>query len=200
MQRIFVSSTNRDLKTYRRLASESLRKRGYDPDDEAIFNLTFLEIGEQLKQRIAKCDAVVCLIGLVYGGEPSNGPSGQPRRSYAQWEYFLARELMKPVYLLLADNVTPFDRHKPESKTKQQLQLKYRGRIIRDRDWRSFANKDQLRAELAELRFPWEPPPPEHQPCNLPFKTIGRCSRGVRRSSLTCASGSRRPTGGRRPS
>src|SRR5689334_22458435 len=126
MRRIFVSATTRDLGSYRRLASESLRKRGYDVDDQAIFNLTYLEIREKLEQRIEKCDAVVCLIGFVYGGEPSNRPADQPRRSYTQWEYFLARELKKPVYLLLADEKAPFDPHEPESKTRRQLQLKYR--------------------------------------------------------------------------
>ena len=74
MRRIFVSSTSADLGSYRRLASESLRRRGYAVDDQAIFDLTYLEISDKLKQRIAACDAVVCLIGFVYGGEPSNRP------------------------------------------------------------------------------------------------------------------------------
>src|SRR5437764_4592686 len=108
-KRIFVSATSRDLGSYRLLASQSLRKRGYDVDDQAIFPLTYLEIDEKLKQRIEQCDAVVCLLGMVYGGEPSQRPPDQPRRSYTQWEFFLARELKKPVYLLLADEKTPFD-------------------------------------------------------------------------------------------
>jgi Domain of unknown function (DUF4062) len=83
-RRIFVSATTRDLGGYRRLASESLRKRGYDVDDQAIFNLTFLEVGEKLKRRIEDCDAVVCLIGQVYGGEPSGHPPDQPPRSFTQ--------------------------------------------------------------------------------------------------------------------
>src|SRR5436309_967238 len=135
-KRVFVSATSRDLGSNRELASKTLRERGYDVDDQAIFNLTYHEIGEKLKQRIAQCDAVVCLIGFVYGGEPSQRPPDQPRRSYTQWEYFLARELKKPVYLLLADEKAPFDPHEPESKTRQQLQLKYRDQVTRGRDWR----------------------------------------------------------------
>ena len=96
-------------KAIRRLASESLRKRGYEVDDQAIFNLTFVEIYEKLKRRIEACDAVVCLIGFAFGGEPSDRPPDQPRRSYTQWEYYFARELKKPVYLLVADETTPFD-------------------------------------------------------------------------------------------
>ena len=39
--RIFISATTRDLESYRELASETLRERGYVVDDQAIFNLTF---------------------------------------------------------------------------------------------------------------------------------------------------------------
>ena len=135
---------------------------------------------EKLKQRIAECDAVVCLIGFAYGGEPSQRPPDQPRRSYTQWEYFLARKLGKPVYLLLADEKTQFDpdTREPEKLTPCRLQMEYRAEVIRDRDWRPFASVDQLRAELAELRFPWEGPPPEHKPCNLPLASIGTLFKG----------------------
>ncbi len=147
-------------------------------DDEAIFNLTYLEIHESLKRRIAACDAVVCLIGFYYGGEPADLPPDQPRRSFTQWEYFFAEELGKPVYRLLADEKTSFDAHTPESKRKRQLQLKYRGQVVRNRDWRSFNSVEQLRSELAELRFPWDGPPPDHKPCNLPLASIGTLFKG----------------------
>jgi hypothetical protein len=158
MRRIFVSATNRGMGNFRDLASQSLRKRGYDVDDEAIFDLTYLKITEKLEQRIRACDAVVCLIGFAYGGEPSGRPTGQPRRSYAQWEYFLARKLKKPVYLLLADEKTPFDSDKlePEGKTVLKLQRKYRAEVVRDRDSMAFATSDKLEALLAHVRFPWE--------------------------------------------
>jgi hypothetical protein len=65
LKRIFVSATTRDLGSYRELASRTLRERGYVVDDQAIFSLTYQEIGEKLKQRIADCDAIVCLIGAV---------------------------------------------------------------------------------------------------------------------------------------
>jgi len=179
-QRIFVSATTRDLGSYRELASKTLRARGYVVDDQAIFNLTYQEIDEKLKQRIAGCDAVVCLIGFAYGGEPSNRPPDQPRRSYTQWEYFLSRELGKDVYLLLAGEETPFDpdSREPESDELLQLQNDYRTEVIQDRDWGSFANKDQLRAELALLRFRWEGPPADHKPINLPDLSLGTLFKG----------------------
>jgi tetratricopeptide (TPR) repeat protein len=179
-KRIFVSATNRDLASYRELASQSLRKRGYEVDDQAVFHLTYLEIFEKLKQRIEQCDAVVCLIGFVYGSEPSDRQPDQPRRSYTHWEYLLARDLNKPVYLLLAGETTPFDAgvDERESDELRQLQAQYRGEVIRGRDWAAFASKSDLGAELAELRFPWEPPRPDHKPCNLPLASIGRLFKG----------------------
>jgi tetratricopeptide (TPR) repeat protein len=181
-RRIFVSATNRDLASYRDLASKSLRKRGYDVDDEAVFNLSFLELNEMLKQRIERCDAVVCLVGFAYGGEPSNRPPDQPRRSYTQWEFHLARQLDKAVYLLMAQENTTFDEPKPnitpESGDLLQLQRDHRVEITRDRDWRPFSSTDQLRAELAELHFPWPDSPVPHQPNNLPLASIGKLFKG----------------------
>jgi tetratricopeptide (TPR) repeat protein len=178
MRRIFVSSTSRDLESCRRLAVEALRRRGHLVDDQAIFDLTYQEIFEKLEHRIGACDAVVCLIGFAYGGEPSNRPADQPRRSYTQWEYFLARKLGKPVYLLLAGEGTTPDNPVSEPDELCRLQLAYRAEVIVDRDWRSFTSKDQLRADLAELRFPWEPRLSDHRPCNLPFETLGELFKG----------------------
>jgi tetratricopeptide (TPR) repeat protein len=179
-RRIFLSATNRGLKSFRLLASQSLRKRGYDVDDEAIFDLTWMEITEMLERRISDCDAVVCLIGVAYGGEPSERPPDQPRRSYSQLEYFLAQTLNKPVFRMLADVNTPFDADslEPEGAELRQIQDAYRAGVIRDRDWRAFASVDQLRAELAELRFPWEGPRPDHKPSNLPLASIGTLFKG----------------------
>jgi hypothetical protein len=41
----------------------------------------------KLRSLIAPCDAVIHLAGFYYGAEPSQRPSGEPRRSYTQIEY-----------------------------------------------------------------------------------------------------------------
>ena len=85
------------------------------------------------------------------------------------------------MYTLRADKATPFDPdpQPPESKTKQDLQLKYYNQVVRGRDWVSFNSPESLRAELAELRFSWESSRPEHKkPCNLPLATIGTLFKG----------------------
>ncbi len=200
-KRIFVSATNRGLKSFRLLASQSLRKRGYDVDDEAIFNLTWVEITERLEQRIAACDAVVCLIGVAYGGEPSEQPPDEPRRSYSQLEYLLALKLGKPVYRLMAGEKTPFDADalEPESDEFRRVQNEFRAEVIRDKDWRAFASVDQLRAELAELRFPREGPAPEQSLATCRWARLARSSRGAMSFLMTCTRGLVCPAGGRRP-
>ena len=50
-----------------------------DVDDLAIFNLTYLEIGETFDQRTAACDAVVFLIGFVVRFEPSKRSLKEPQ-------------------------------------------------------------------------------------------------------------------------
>ena len=101
-------------------------------------------------------------------------------------EYFLALKLDKPIYRLLADVNTHFDvgSLEPESAELQQIQDVYRADVIRDRDWRPFASADQLRAELAELRFPWESPQSDHKPRNLPLTSIGSLFKGRERFLL----------------
>jgi hypothetical protein len=197
-KRIFVSATSRALESYRRLAAESLRKRGYEVDDQAIFNLTFLEIQQKLKQRIERCDAVVCLIGFAYGAEPSNRPPDQPRRSYTQWEYFLARELNRPVYLLLADKATRFDpdpeRREPESDelrsssadTATRLPAIATGQHLPARatsapSWPSCASPGSRRGRSTS-------------PTIYPCPRSARSSRAESLSSTTCAPGSACPT------
>ena len=177
-RRIFISATNLDLKSYRLLASQAVRSRGFAADDEAIFNLTHLEINDVLERRIAVCDAVVCLIGVAHGSEPSGRPADAPRRSYSRIEHDVARRLGKPVILLRADEATPFDPHEAEPEELRSLQRAYRAEVIRDRDWRSFASADQLRLAIANLRFPWEGPPPNQKPNNIPFASIGSLFKG----------------------
>jgi hypothetical protein len=43
---------------------------------------------------------------------------------------------------------TAFGPHELESEDLLKLQLDYRNEVTRDQDWCTFANKDQLRAEV----------------------------------------------------
>jgi hypothetical protein len=155
-RKIFISAVSRELKSYRLLVEQSLQKRGYTPVFQELFGLTDQEIVDLLRDKIDPCDAVICLIGHAYGAEPSTPLDGQSRRSFIQLEHDFAREKSIPVYLYLTTDAIPPDQPISEADELRRLQLTYRSEVTRDRNWRSFANADQLRAEIAELRFPWE--------------------------------------------
>ncbi len=90
--------------------------------------------------------------------------------------------LISPSTFSWAQENTTFDEPKPnitpESGELLQLQRDHRVELTRDRDWRPFNGADQLRAELAELRFPWPDSPVAHQPNNLPLASIGKLFKG----------------------
>jgi tetratricopeptide (TPR) repeat protein len=179
-RRIFISAVSKELQSYRKLVSESLRKRGYIPVDQEISNLTDQEIVHLLKDKLAPCDAVVCLIGQRYGAEPSKPLDGFPRRSFTQLEYIFARAMTEPrprhISLFLTTDQTPSDHPNDEPDELRELQRTYRAEVTRDRNWRAFNDAKELRAEIAELRFPWEQSA-EHKPCNLP-PSIGTLFKG----------------------
>ena len=201
-RRIFISATNRGLKSFRLLATQSLRKRGYDVDDEQIFNLTWMQITETLETRIARCDAVVCLIGFAFGGEPSERPPISRADRTRSWSIFWRLKIGKPVFRLMADEKTPFDEDvlEPESAELRQLQRDFRAEVVRDQDWRSFGSLDQLRAELAELASRGKAHHQITSPAICPWPRSARSSRGETRFSTTCASGSDLLADVRRPS
>ena len=94
---IFVSATSGDLRSCRQLIKEAL-----------------------LTARIADCDAVIHLAGEVYGAEPHE--RSEPRRSYTQLEYEIARELKKPVYVFVYGEEFLYDPHEPEDDERRTLQ------------------------------------------------------------------------------
>ena len=111
---VFVSATTRDLGSFRRAAAAALEKRDVHAIVQENFPPDYREVIELLRERIAQCDAVICLVGFYYGAEPQEPPDGALRRSYTQLEYDIAVALDKPVFKLLADEGCPFDPHRPE--------------------------------------------------------------------------------------
>ncbi len=174
-RRVFVSAVSAELKRYRELAAQKLQQRGIEPVFQETFGLTDQEIMALLRDKIVGtaaepgCDAMLCLVGDIYGAEPFAPLPDCPRRSFTQWEYFIAREKQIPIYRLLT--TSEFQPPNPVSQSVEQaaLQAAYRSEITCDQNWRPFANVHEMRAELGELRFSWEPPGDLGQrPCNLP--------------------------------
>src|SRR6202162_1189705 len=96
---VFISATTRELHSYREEVKNALLTLGIFPIEQTNFRLAHGQLTAKLRSFIARCDAVIHLAGFSYGAEPSHRPSGEPRRSYTQIEYDVARELRNPLFL-----------------------------------------------------------------------------------------------------
>ena len=126
---IFISATSGDLRTCRQMVKEALLTLGCVPMEQTNFPPDARTVRDMLRVRIAGCHAVVHVAGEYFGAEPSERGPEDPRRSYTQMEYDLARELKKPVYVFICGEGFPYDPHEPEDPEKQELQRQHRVRL-----------------------------------------------------------------------
>src|SRR4051812_36803751 len=110
--RIFISATTRDLGSVRRKVKDRLVTLGYLPVEQEHFGLHPGTIRSLLQEKIEQSDGIVHIVGELYGTGPPSG--SDERRSYTQMEYDLARELNKPLYLIVCDEAFPYDPHDAE--------------------------------------------------------------------------------------
>lgn len=151
--RVFVSATSDDLGSYRRIVSDTQLKLDAQPVTQDHFAPDSREVEQMLRNRIAACDAVICLVGAVYGHEPKQHDDGA-RRSYTQLEYDVAVELQKPLFVFLATDDCGLDQRAEEPDELRQLQFEHRRRIFQgEQVWSPFASREDLAAKVALLRF-----------------------------------------------
>lgn len=151
---VFVSSTTADLGSYRLAVRNKLMQLEVHPVVQDDWPPDYRTIVEMLRDRISKCDAVICVIGRAYGCEPKSRPDDQPRRSYTQLEYDLARELNKPLYVFVAGADCPFDGSLDEPEEIALLQRDHINRVTSgDGIWQQFNSVEELTAKVAVIRF-----------------------------------------------
>jgi hypothetical protein len=129
MWRVFVSATTTDLGSYRRETAAILMQKGIVADIQDHFGMDYRAVDQILRDHIRSCDAVICLVGFVYGQEPPDRPDGSRRLSYTQMEQQIAQELRKDVYLFLATDHCAFDSSVVEPADLTQLQEAHRQRL-----------------------------------------------------------------------
>ena len=88
--RVFVSASSRDLGSYRKSVADVLRSLDVHAVIQDDFPPDYHTVVEMLRDKIAQCDAVICLVGSRYGYEPLNSRPDEPRRSYTQLEHDIA--------------------------------------------------------------------------------------------------------------
>lgn len=98
---IFVSSTFEDLKKERQLVMSSILELGHIPAGMEYFVSDDIEQFEVIKKWINESDAYILIVGGRYG---SICNADQKKRSYTHLEYEYARQIKKPIKILLLDN------------------------------------------------------------------------------------------------
>lgn len=128
---IYLSSAPIDLRTHRARAEKILTGAGLQVVMlEAGRSQDWSQIRKSLRKELRNCSAVIHFAGLCYGSEPSGSPPGAPRRSHAQMEFHLARDLRIPIYTFVLLEEFPFDAHSSEPFELQQLQQEHRNHLI----------------------------------------------------------------------
>lgn len=151
---VFVSATSHDLRSYRHAARDQLLVGGAYPVVQEYFEPDYRALRDFLRDKLARCDAVICLVGFVYGAEPPTDPSdpSATRRSYTQIEYDVARELGKPIYVFLAQDDCEFDRAPEQDDAERELQQAHRAALESNgAKWTPFRSHEQLKTRIAEL-------------------------------------------------
>jgi tetratricopeptide (TPR) repeat protein len=98
---VFLSATSSDLGECRRRTSEILMEAGVFPVVQDYFGPDPRTLEDLLLDKILAADAVVCLVGHVFGAAPTT-PERSAHRSYTQIEYDLALRYEKQLYIFVA--------------------------------------------------------------------------------------------------
>jgi len=157
---VFVSATSRDLGSYRQAVKDVLLTREWHPIVQDNFAPDYRAVHDLLRAKISKCDAVICLIGRRYGEEPKNRGPGEPRRSYTQMEYEIAKELGKPIYRFIStdDCVVDDANSPPEDSERAALQQAYKSQIeSSDLRWHPFDSREGLLEQVRDIQLPRHP-------------------------------------------
>src|ERR1041385_2261424 len=99
---IFLSGVSNEFASFRDAVEVEVQRKGCFADNQSSFGVDYHTVEEMVRRRLHDADAVIHIVGFRYGGEPKDRPAGKPRRSYTQMEYDIARELEKPVYVILS--------------------------------------------------------------------------------------------------
>jgi len=139
------------------MIAEVVLRIGCVPVEQDYFRIDHRTVAEMLREKIKACDVVIHVAGVVYGAEPGNRNAGEPRRSYTQMEYDIARELKKRVYVFICWEGFVYDDHPPEDPEKQRLQQEHRAALGASQTLRyKVISADELHKRVGELQTAFE--------------------------------------------
>jgi tetratricopeptide (TPR) repeat protein len=149
---VFVSASNIELAPYREIMKETLRSMGIKPVEHTDLNVSYGPLDGLLKLEIGRCDVVVHLAGMSLGPEPPDRTHGAARRSFAQYEFDVARALNKDVLCFLTELGTETANFPFEDDEARVIQAEHRRMIGRLAEHWTFGNAETLAQHLRRLR------------------------------------------------
>jgi tetratricopeptide (TPR) repeat protein len=176
---VFISATTRDLGSYRAAIQNALLTLNIFPIQQDSFALAYGQLADMLRNLIGRCDAVIHLAGFYYGAEPPRRPPEEPRRSYTQIEYDVARKLGKPIYLFLATKDSETDKTLLQTDEEKSLQIAHRQAIQTSGEiYYPFASSQEVASQVLKLRFPERDAEAPRRVSNLPYNSLGPLFKG----------------------
>jgi hypothetical protein len=149
---VFVSAPQPELAPYREIVKDTLRSMGIKPVEHTDLNVAYGPLDGLLKLEIGACDAVVHLVGSTFGPEPPERTHGAVRRSFAQYEFDVARALNKDVLCFVTEPGTETAYVSLEEEEARYLQSDHRRMITKNVEHWKFANPETLTHLLRQLR------------------------------------------------
>jgi tetratricopeptide (TPR) repeat protein len=194
--RIFVSSVSDELGNARRAVARALRRKELEVRDQEYSRPGAATLLEKLRDDIAGCDAVICLVGERAGLFPTEahvkalGPiatfeayakaTGEARASLTQWEFLLAKHLGKKRYVFLtAPDFVP-DKPNSEDEPLRASQRAYRAWLYDTGEHYSTLGvqaaliEDVLVQDFPTLKL--------RRPNSLPYASLGPLFKGRERT------------------
>lgn len=149
---IFIGGVRSEFGSFAEAIQELLGPRDIAVEEQLELPQDFGEIAGLLTAKIRRASAAIFLLGETYGSEPISGRDGEPRRSYLQIQYDLARQLDRPVYLFIAEGPDAFDQRSREGDDRRKRQMDFVSDVRRRTgDWRYFTSRSDLLAKVATL-------------------------------------------------
>jgi len=190
--RIFISAVSGELKSYRGEVARVLRRKELEVRDQEHFRQGPATLLQQLSAYIQKCDAVIFLVGERAGAFPSDDQvsalgaipifeqyrqeSGQPRASYTQWEFLLAKHYGKHTYVFFTGKGFSPGNPDDEAADSHSSQTAYRQWIIHKGEHREgLETAARLIEDVLVLPFP---DLSRAKPIDLPYPPLGNLFKG----------------------
>lgn len=128
--RVFISAVTKEFATVRLSVKNALLDNKVLPIEQSHFGPDAGGIDDFHRRQIVECDAVIHIVGVCYGNEPTNQPANVKRLSYTQREYDFAAEAKVPIYVFLVNDGFETDSHEQEPGELLMLQQMHRQRLV----------------------------------------------------------------------